>query len=149
MEKAPSSSELVRSYLKMHPFASFAELKKDLNLKTLSSPWFYTIRSEMRENGELPASDESDPPLKKKGRRRRGSTSVTVGNAVSGSTSSVIEILDTIDCSEYSEDLKKQFKDQFFPILRRLHPYGESLQLAFLQDPPRMEFRRQIQKPRT
>lgn len=52
------------------------------------------------------------------------------------------EIMETLDSSTFSSELKAQYISEFLPLLKKLVPQGKEIQIVFLIDPPRMEIRR-------
>jgi hypothetical protein len=54
------------------------------------------------------------------------------------------EILETLDISKGRPELKEDFKTWFLPLLRKLVPNGEEIQMVHLDDPPRLEIRRPV-----
>ena len=56
----------------------------------------------------------------------------------------VMEILETIDAGGFSEEVREHYKSHVLPLLRKLVPGGEGLQLVFLTDPPTLELRRGV-----
>jgi hypothetical protein len=52
------------------------------------------------------------------------------------------EILETLDASRLSEELKEHYKSHFLPLIQRLVPDGKKIQMVFLADPPAIELRR-------
>ena len=119
----------IRQYLRKHPDCSYEELVKALNLKSLSKPWFYALRSGVRKD----ASGNS-------------------GGAKAGSEPRdfwpkpimTVEILESIDATGFSADLKREYVDNFQPLLRQVIPGGSALQIVILESPPRIEVRRLI-----
>lgn len=122
----------IREYLRQHPDCKYGELIKALGIKTLSKPWFYTLRSEFRKKTQ---------EVKGAGRKKG-----IVEPAVSGRPPSImtVEILESIDSSGFNDELKGVCKTYILPLLKKLMPDGPSLQMVFLADPPKIEIRRMI-----
>lgn len=55
-----------------------------------------------------------------------------------------VQILDTIDATGFSDELKETFKCILLPILQRNIPDGKKIELAFLSDPPLIEVRKPL-----
>ena len=55
-----------------------------------------------------------------------------------------LEILHSMDASKLTPELRELWKEQFLPLLRKLIPGGQDIELAFLADPPLMEIRKPI-----
>jgi hypothetical protein len=54
------------------------------------------------------------------------------------------EILELVDISSFSPELKDHYRSHLFPMLKRLLPDGAAISFAFLSDPPILEFRRMV-----
>lgn len=55
-----------------------------------------------------------------------------------------VEILDMVDTSTFSQELKDHYRSHVLPLLRRIHPDGPSIHFAFLLDPPAIEIRKMV-----
>lgn len=55
-----------------------------------------------------------------------------------------VQILETLDTSAFSDQLKEDFKMHFLPVLKRMMPEGSNIEVLFLSDPPSLEIRRVI-----
>lgn len=53
-----------------------------------------------------------------------------------------MEIVDSIDASGFTDETRSHYKTHILPMLQRLMPRGNDLQLVFLANPPLIEFRR-------
>ena len=53
-----------------------------------------------------------------------------------------IEILESIDAAGFSNELREHYKSHILPLLKRLLPNGERLQIVMLSDPPAIELSR-------
>lgn len=126
IEVKKKSSPEIRAYLHKHPSCTYDELIQALNVTGLSKPWFYTLRSQARENGsEAKSRIVSD-----------GKSLVT--------PLMTVEILEIIDSSDFSDGLKSHYKTHVLPLLKKLLPDGQSIHLVQLADPPGIEIRRII-----
>lgn len=52
------------------------------------------------------------------------------------------EILETLDAREYSPELIEHYKSHVVPLLRKMIPGGQGIQMVILSDPPQLEFRK-------
>lgn len=122
----------IREYLRQHPDCKYEELIKALGIKSLSKPWFYTLRSEFRK--------------KSKEVKGTGGKKGIAEPAVPGRPPSImtVEILEIIDSSKFNDELKGVYKTHILPLLKKIMPDGPSLQMVFLADPPKIEIRRMI-----
>jgi len=55
-----------------------------------------------------------------------------------------VEILDTIDVTGFSQEIRDHYKSNVLPLLQRLVPQGKALNMVFLSDPPTLEIRRNL-----
>ena len=55
-----------------------------------------------------------------------------------------VEILESIDAAGFSVDLKREYVENFQPLLRQVIPGGSSLQIVVLESPARIEVRRLV-----
>lgn len=125
--KKKSTAE-IRAYLRKYPDCSYEELVKTLKLNRLSKPWFYALRSQAKQINPRKNADSNAPP--------GGRSGVT--------TTMTVEILDTIDSSGFSDEVKLHYQSHILPLLKRVVPDGFSIQLVELIDPPSMEIRKII-----
>lgn len=56
-----------------------------------------------------------------------------------------IEILDTMDCSGFSEEIKNHYKSHILSLMQKLVPGGQKISIAFLSEPEALEIRRLIE----
>jgi hypothetical protein len=101
-------------------------MRKALSLKGLSKPWFLVIKGEVmrKRTGvlfQVPSSLERDSKVYMK-----------------------VEILDALDITGFSSDLKEHYRSHVLPLIKRLHPDGSLLHFAFLSDPPCIEIRKMV-----
>jgi hypothetical protein len=54
------------------------------------------------------------------------------------------EILELVDISSFSSELKDHYRSHVLPMLKRLLPDGAAISFAFLSDPPTLEIRRMV-----
>ena len=125
-EVKKKSSPEIRAYLRKHPSCKYEELIQALNLTGLSKPWFYTLRSQARGGGS-----EAKPQIASEGKS-------------SISPLMTVEILEIIDSSEFSDELKSHYKTHVMPLLKKLLPGGPSIHLVHISDPPGIEIRKII-----
>jgi hypothetical protein len=120
------STPEIRAHLRKHPECSYEELKKALPNVGLSKPWFYVLRSQARgKKSGILSKEPSSLQGKWNGYRQ-------------------VEILDTIDWSNFSAELKAHYKTHIFPLIKRLRPDGLSIHFSFLSDPPCIEIRKMV-----
>jgi predicted DNA-binding transcriptional regulator AlpA len=126
IEVKKKSSPEIRAYLRKHPSCTYDDLIQALNLTGLSKPWFYTLRSQARANGS-----EAKPQLPNEVKS-------------SGSPLMTVEILEIINSAGFSEELKGHYKTHVLPLLKKMLPGGQSIQLVQIFDPPGIEIRKII-----
>jgi len=128
---------LARDYLRKHPDCSYEQLIKELGITSLSKPYFFNIRGQMRRNGAIP-----DVTPKREGQKETGKP-VGKAEAVPNLNGVKVEILHTMDASGLTPELREHWKSTVLPVLNALVS-GGGVMLAFLADPPTMEIRRQV-----
>jgi hypothetical protein len=128
IEVRKKSTPEIRAYLRKNPSCTYEELIKALNLTSLSKPWFYTLRSKARE----------------KGADSKGRPQSTYDGEPNMAPLMTVEILEVIDSSGFSDDLKRHYKSHVMPLLKKLLPGGPSIHLVQLADPPGIEIRKLI-----
>lgn len=116
----------MRSYVAMHPDCTFEEMRKGLALPGLSRPWFMVIKGEVQERKPGTAHKES--------------------SSMNGTAKGYmrVEILDTVDISSFSPEIKAHYNSHVLPLLKRLRPDGPSIHFALLSDPPAIEIRKVV-----
>lgn len=119
----------IRDYLRKHPDCSYEDLVKTLGLKSLSKPWFYALRSGVRKN---PAGNSRKS-------RSGGAPMPSWPKPIM-----TVEVLESIDAAGFSAVLKREYVENFQPLLRQVIPGGSALQIVVLESPPRIEVRRLI-----
>jgi hypothetical protein len=137
-------NEKAKQYIKEHPACTYEELVKALEFQELSKPHFFSMKTQLRKKGLI--SEESRT---RRGRKPGEKRLITVQRepsrpAPTASTTKTVEILETIDADGFSEEIREHYKSHIMPLLRKLIPGGESLQLVFLSDPPTYELRRGV-----
>jgi hypothetical protein len=140
-------NEKAKQYIKEHPGCSYDELVKSLDFKELSKPHFFSMKTQLRKKGLIP--EESRTRRGRKPGEKRSTPSAPREIKVFSRTpplsrSKTVEILETIDAGGFSEEVREHYKSHVLPLLRRLVPGGQELQLVFLTDPPTLELRRGI-----
>jgi hypothetical protein len=126
IEVRKKSTPEIRAYLRKNPSCTYEELIQALNLTGLSKPWFYVLRSQVREKTSGVLSKEP----------------TSLQSKLNGYMQ--VEILDSIDCSKFSDELKAHYKTHIFPLIKRLRPDGLSIHFSFLSDPPCIEIRKMV-----
>jgi len=136
-------NEKAKQYIKEHPSCTYEELVKALDFQELSKPHFFSMKTQLRKKGLI--SEESRT---RRGRKPGEKKTVVVHResrpAAAASTTKTVEILESIDADGFSEEIREHYKSHIMPLLRKLIPGGESLQLVFLSDPPTYELRRGV-----
>jgi hypothetical protein len=138
-------NEKAKQYIKEHPACSYEELVKALEFQELTKPHFFSMKTQLRKKGLI--SEESRTRRgRKPGEKRQIAPAKETRRAAPAmaSTSKTVEILETIAAGGFSDEVREHYKTHVLPLLRKLVPGGESLQLVFLSDPPTMELRRGI-----
>ena len=130
-----------KQYIKDHPDCTYDELTSALGFKELSRPHFFSMKTQLRKQGLIPG--ESRTRRSRKGEGRPFRTAQAPSEVSSGpSPIKTIEIIETIDVSGFSEEIREHYKSHVFPLLKKLLPGGQGLQMVFLSDPPTIELRR-------
>jgi hypothetical protein len=55
-----------------------------------------------------------------------------------------VEILETLDCSGFTQEIRDHYKSHILLLVQRQIPDGERISFAFLSDPPGLEIRRAL-----
>ena len=134
-------NERAKQFIKMRPDCSYEELVESLGFKELSKPHFFSMKTLLRKQGQIPEQSRS-----RRGRKPgvKTSSSVYQAPAKAASTSKTIEILESIDATGFSDELREHYKSRILPLLKRLVPQGEGLHMVTLSDPPTIELRRGV-----
>jgi hypothetical protein len=135
-------NEKAKQYIKEHPACTYDELVKSLDFKELTKPHFFSMKTQLRKKGLIPEESRTKRG-RKPGERKplSGPREILVINPASTKT---VEILDTIDAAGFSEEVREHYKSHILPLLQKLMPSGEKLQMVFLTDPPTIELRRGV-----
>lgn len=139
-------NERAKQYIKDNPGCTYDELVQNLGFKELSKPHFFSMKTLLRKKGLIPEESRT-----RRGRKAGDkSTSVVSGRNGASESSQVIsfanmktiEILDSIDATGFSDEIREHYKSHVLPMLQKLMPQGQKLQIVFLTDPPTIELRR-------
>lgn len=140
-------NEKAKQYIKEHPACSYDELVKALDFQELTKPHFFSMKTQLRKKGLI--SEESRTRRgRKPGEKRQPAPAresrPAASHSPSASTTKTVEILETIAAGGFSDEIREHYKSHVLPLLRKLVPGGETLQLVFITDPPTMELRRGV-----
>jgi hypothetical protein len=136
-------NEKAKQYIKDHPSCTYEELVKALEFQELSKPHFFSMKTQLRKKGLIPEESRTRRG-RKPGEKRLETVQRESRPAVKASTTKTVEILETIDAGGFSDEIREHYKSHIMPLLRKLIPGGDSLQLVFLSDPPTLELRRGV-----
>jgi hypothetical protein len=141
-------NEKAKQYIKEHPACTYEELVKALEFQELSKPHFFSMKTQLRKKGLISEESRTRRGRKpgKPGEKRQAAPVRENRPAATStlSTSKTVEILETIAAGGFSDEVREHYKSHVLPLLRKLVPGGENLQLVFLSDPPTMELRRGV-----
>jgi hypothetical protein len=136
-------NEKAKQYIKEHPSCTYEELVKALEFQELSKPHFFSMKTLLRKKGLI--SEESRTRRgRKPGEKKTAVVHRESRPTAAASKTKTVEILESIDADGFSEEIREHYKSHIMPLLRKLIPGGESLQLVFLSDPPTYELRRGV-----
>ncbi|MDQ3002158.1 MAG: hypothetical protein M3Y08_12975 [Fibrobacterota bacterium] len=135
-------NEKAKQYIKEHPGCTYDELVKNLDFKELSKPHFFSMKTQLRKKGEIP--EESRTRRGRKTGEKKTQSAPREFHATASSHSKTIEILDSIDTTGFSNEIREHYKSHVLPLLQKLMPQGEKLKMVFLSDPPTIELRREV-----
>lgn len=138
-------NEKAKQYIKEHPGCTYDELVKSLDFKELSKPHFFSMKTLLRKKGLIP--EESRTRRGRKAGEKKapaGPREVREIHVISPANTKTIEILETIDAAGFSDEVREHYKSHVLPLLQKLMPTGEKLQMVFLTDPPTIELRRGV-----
>jgi len=139
-------NEQAKQYIKANPECTYEELIHKLNFHELSKPHFFSMKTLLRKKGLIP-----EQSLTRRGRKPGSKSTKSYYKPLTSSTgltmkpmnnSKTIEILESIDATEFSNELREHYKTHVLPMLKRLLPQGERLSMVMLSDPPTIELRR-------
>ncbi|MEO6096009.1 MAG: hypothetical protein ABIW76_10070 [Fibrobacteria bacterium] len=138
-------NEKAKQYIKEHPGCTYDELVKSLDFKELSKPHFFSMKTLLRKKGLIPEESRTRRGRKAGDKKSpAGSKEVREIHVISPSYTKTIEILETIDAANFSAEIREHYKTHVLPLLQKLMPTGEKLQMVFLTDPPTIELRRGV-----
>ena len=135
-------NERAKQYIQSNPDCTYEDLIQSLNFRELTKPHFFSMKTQLRKKGLI--SHESRA---RRGRKPGSKSTNTVRSnqpVLSKSNTKTIEILESIDASDFTEEIREHYKVGVLPLLKRLLPNGENLQLVMLSDPPTIEIRRNL-----
>ncbi len=139
-------NESAKQYIKGHPDCTYDELVQSLGFKELSKPHFFSMKTQLRKKGLIPQESRS-----RRGRKPDNKANLAgkvkespIHTGTSFGNTKTIEILESIDATGFSDDLKEHYKSHVLQILKRLVPQGERLTMVMLSDPPTIEIRRGV-----
>ena len=136
-------NEKAKQYIKDNPSCTYEELVKALDFRELSKPHFFSMKTQLRKKGLI--SEESRTRRgRKPGEKRLQAAPREVRPSAPTATIKTVEILETIDAGGFSDEVREHYKTHVMPLLRKLVPGGETLQMVFLSDPPKLELRRGV-----
>ncbi len=123
----------VRKYILNHPKIKFTDLTAALKIPQLTTIQFYNIKAQLRKKGQL-----VDPG----GFKAAGYDEAPASKAKTKSNSMHVEILESVDVGNFSDDIKGHYKSNILGLLQRHVPDGKNLRMVFLSDPPVLEIQR-------
>ncbi len=135
-------NEKAKQYIKEHPGCTYDELVKSLDFKELSKPHFFSMKTLLRKKGMIP--EESRTRRGRKAGEKKPASGPREIHVIAPTHTKTIEILETIDASGFSDEVREHYKSHVLPLLQKLMPTGEKLQMVFLSDPPTIELRRGV-----
>jgi hypothetical protein len=135
-------NEKAKQYIKEHPGCTYDELVKSLDFKELSKPHFFSMKTQLRKKGLIP--EESRTRRGRKAGEKKPLSAPREIHVISPVHTKTIEILESIDAAGFSEEIREHYKSHVLPLLQKLMPTGEKLQMVFLSDPPTIELRRGV-----
>ncbi|HKP97620.1 MAG TPA: hypothetical protein VJ385_17890 [Fibrobacteria bacterium] len=135
-------NEKAKQYIKEHPGCTYDELVKGLDFTELSKPHFFSMKTQLRKKGMIPEESRTRRG-RKAGEKKPGSGPREIPSPPVSSTKT-IEILESIDATGFSDEVREHYKSHVLPLLQRLVTQGEKLQMVFLSDPPTIELRRSV-----
>lgn len=132
------NNERAREYILANPDCTYEDLVKSLNYPELSKPYFFTLRGNLRRAGKVGRQSGS-----RKGNPESGTTG---HNGLPAPQGIQMEILDSLDASGFSDEVRAHYKTHVLPLLRRLVPGGRELQAVFSDNPALLEIRRPLSR---
>jgi hypothetical protein len=135
-------NEKAKQYIKDHPGCTYDELVKSLDFKELSKPHFFSMKTQLRKKGLIP--EESRTRRGRKAGEKKAPMAPREIHVIAPTTTKTVEILESIDATGFSDEVREHYKTHVLPLLQKLMPTGEKLQMVFLSDPPTIELRRGV-----
>ena len=135
-------NEKAKQFIKEHPGCTYDELVKGLDFKELSKPHFFSMKTQLRKKGLIP--EESRTKRGRKAGEKKASSGLREIHVIAPTHTKTIEILESIDATGFSDEVREHYKSHVLPLLQKLMPTGEKLQMVFLSDPPTIELRRGV-----
>lgn len=137
-------NERAKQYIKEHPGCTYDELVQNLGFKELSKPHFFSMKTQLRKKGLIPEESRTRRGRKAGDKKGPSAPREIQAMSISASTTKTIEILESIDATGFSDEIREHYKSHVLPMLQKLMPQGEKLQMVFLSDPPTIELRRSV-----
>jgi hypothetical protein len=138
-------NEKAKQYIKEHPGCTYDELVRSLDFKELSKPHFFSMKTQLRKKGLIPEESRTRRGRKAGDKKPHvGPRDIHVISANPTNPTKTVEILESIDATGFSEEVREHYKSHVLPLLQRLITQGEKLQMVFLSDPPTIELRRSV-----
>jgi hypothetical protein len=138
-------NERAKQFITANPECSYTELVEKLNFKDLTKPHFFAMKTQLRKKGLISAESRVRRGRKPGVQSTSSAKTFTSAPTRSNANSKTIEILESIDATDFSNELREHYKSHVLPLLQRLIPNGNRLQLVMLSDPPMIELRRGVQ----
>ncbi len=136
-------NERAKQFITANPDCSYTELVEKLDFNDLSKPHFFAMKTQLRKKGLI--TGESRVRRGRKPGVRIGVPAKSTGSVMrSSGNTKTIEILESIDAADFSVEIREHYKTHVLPLLQRLIPNGQRLQLVTLSDPPMIELRRGV-----
>jgi hypothetical protein len=137
-------NEKAKQYIKANPSCSYDELVKALDFGELSKPHFFSMKTMLRKKGLIPEESRTRRGRKAGEKKAAAPASSKEDKLTVAAPTKTIEILETIDASDFSDEVREHYKSHVLPLLQRLIAQGDRLQMVFLSDPPTIELRRTV-----
>lgn len=139
-------NERAKQYIKDHPDCTYDELVQNLGFKELSKPHFFSMKTLLRKKGLIPEESRTRRGRKPENKSHAPAKAKEpqVHALASSSNTKTIEILESIDATGFSDELKEHYKTHVLQMLKRLVPQGDKLTMVMLSDPPTIELRRGV-----
>jgi hypothetical protein len=137
-------NEKAKQYIKANPSCSYDELVKALDFKELSKPHFFSMKTLLRKKGLIPEESRTRRGRKAGEKKPAAASAAKEGKLAVVAPTKTIEILESIDASDFSDEIREHYKSHVLPLLQRLVAQGDRLQMVFLSDPPTIELRRTV-----